>query len=224
MIDKRIVARDYAAFCAVALAGLGELPSTIQTRSIVIQIRRRDARSSGEHVEPYRARANEAEAHTLRDRLHAWLATATPRFPTLPEGIVDRAADVWEPLISIADLAGGEWPQRTRVTAVTLVTLARRVRPSRGLQLLSDLKCVFGSATSLPTVTILQQLNSLEESPWGDLDGRPLDARRLARMLSAYEVSPVTIRFSEGLAKGYTKESMRDAWMRYVPDSPLQQP
>src|SRR3546814_17356925 len=32
----------------------------------------------------------------------------------LPEGIEDRDADVWEPLIAIADAAGGKWPEAAR--------------------------------------------------------------------------------------------------------------
>jgi len=36
----------------------------------------------------------------------AKLADAEPVMP-----LEDRAADVWEPLIAIADLAGGEWPE-----------------------------------------------------------------------------------------------------------------
>src|SRR5438093_758379 len=34
--------------------------------------------------------------------------------PELPEGQNDRAADIWEPLLALADLAGGEWPKRAQ--------------------------------------------------------------------------------------------------------------
>jgi hypothetical protein len=48
--------------------------------------------------------------------------------PEMPPEIVDRDADCWEPLISVADAAGGEWPDRARCNAVTLVTLNREER------------------------------------------------------------------------------------------------
>jgi hypothetical protein len=50
--------------------------------------------------------------HELRDRLLVWavrqlddLADAQPDMP-----VEDRAADTWEPLVAIADAAGGDWP------------------------------------------------------------------------------------------------------------------
>jgi len=35
----------------------------------------------------------------------------------MPAGIFNRAADNWRPLLAIADLAGGEWPERARQAA-----------------------------------------------------------------------------------------------------------
>src|SRR5881394_2580059 len=40
--------------------------------------------------------------------------------PSTPPGWNDRAADIWEPLLAIADLAGGEWPQLARDAAQQL--------------------------------------------------------------------------------------------------------
>ena len=34
--------------------------------------------------------------------------------PVMPDGITDRPADVWEPLLAVADAAGGDWPQTGR--------------------------------------------------------------------------------------------------------------
>ena len=110
---KQIHTEEIAAYCAVALAGLGDLPDTIMTRSVVVRMRRR---APGEHVEPYRRRQHSPEGHALRDRLAAWAeasvkALAAAR-PDMPAGIADRDADVWEPLLAIADAAGGDWPER----------------------------------------------------------------------------------------------------------------
>ena len=56
--------------------------------------------------------------------IEAWARQAGDiAWPEMPPEIQDRDADVWEPLIAVADAIGGEWPKRARVAAVTLVTL-----------------------------------------------------------------------------------------------------
>jgi hypothetical protein len=135
----------------------------------------------------------------------------------MPEGIADRDADVWEALLAIADLAGGEWPERARVAAVTLVTLAKESTPSLGVKLLADLRQVFAEEEQVRTDDLLQKLHGLDESPWGDLKGKPLDSRGLARRLKDYGVKPATIRVALGTAKGYRRSDFFDAWSRYLP-------
>ena len=51
----------------------------------------------------------------------------------MPEGVEDRDADIWEPLLAIADSVGGEWPKRARVAAVSLVSAAKGAEPSLGI-------------------------------------------------------------------------------------------
>src|SRR5262249_4184717 len=68
---KTVETEEIPAYCAVALAGLGWLPDTILSRSIIIRMRRRHA---GERVEQYRHRVNSCEGHQLRDTLAAWAA------------------------------------------------------------------------------------------------------------------------------------------------------
>ncbi len=103
----------------------------------------------------------------------------------MPEGIHDRDADVWESMLALADAAGGEWPERARVTAVTLVTLARERTPSLGLRLLSDVRSVLDGET-ISTENLIERLKSLDKSPWLDIRGKPLDGRGLAARLRHY--------------------------------------
>lgn len=216
----RFTVERIEAFCAVALAGLGDLPDTILSRSIVISMRRR---SRDEHVEAFRRRLHAQEGHALRDKLAAWLVDE-PRFgqpefvwPEMPAGVDDRDADIWESLLAIAEAAGGNWPQRARVTAVTVVTRSRESSPSLGIRLLSDLQQVFGGGKAMPSTEIIKRLNALEEAPWAELDGAGLDPRRLASLLSPYGVRPATIRIEGRPQKGYRASDLRDAWERYVP-------
>lgn len=215
---KTVETEELPAYCAVALAGLGDLPDTILTRAVVVRMKKR---APGEVLQEWRRREQEPVARALRERLEAWAARLSiDTWPTMPAGVKDRDADVWEALLAVADAAGGEWPQRARVSAVTLVTLARAGTPSLGVQLLADLRTVFGEAESLPTETILKALHSLEESPWGDLRGKPLDARGLAARLRRYEVRSGTVRDGLTTAKGYKRADLWDAWERYLGPPP----
>ncbi|GGO49371.1 hypothetical protein GCM10012287_26570 [Streptomyces daqingensis] len=219
----------FPSYCAVALAGLGTLPDTILARSIVIRMRRR-ART--ERVEPYRARIHEKEGNELRDQLAQWSEQVSEKvdgaWPEMPEGITDRPADVWEPLLAVADAAGGQWPERARAACVELVTAVDEDdRASLGVKLLTDLRDhVFPGEAAVSTVEILHLLNAMEDAPWGDLDGRPLTARGLSRMLGEYvngkgkRIRSRTIRIGGQPTKGYHVEDLADAWARYCPAPP----
>ncbi|GAB2887466.1 DUF3631 domain-containing protein [Streptomyces mayteni] len=219
----------FPSYCAVAVAGLGHLPDTIKARSVIIRMRRR-ART--EKVEPYRTRIHEPEGNSLRDRLSQWAASVREQvegaWPTMPEGITDRPADVWEPLLAVADAAGGDWPERARAACVDLVNaVVDDDRASLGVRLLTDLRdAVFCGADRMPTAVILERLNAMDDAPWGDFDGQPLNARRLSRLLREYvtadnkPIAARNIRTGSGVIKGYLATDLHDAWSRYCPPPP----
>lgn len=213
---------EFAVFAAVALAGIGDLPDTIMTRSIVIKMRRRTAR---EVIEQYRVRLHEQEGHALRDQLADWAelvgSAAGEAFPLLPEGVTDRRAEAWEPLIAIADAAGGTWSERARVASVADVAATRERVPTLGIRLLSDVREAFKERDVLATSDLLEILNNMDEAPWGDLRGKPLDSRGLAMKLKKYGVVPKTVRIGTATPKGYTRENLYDAWERYLPSLPI---
>lgn len=208
------------------MAGLGSLPDTILTRSVIIRMRRR---ARNEKVEPFRARIHETEGNKLRDRLATWAETARGfvmgAWPEMPEGVTDRPADVWEPLLAIADAVGGDWPQRAREACAKLVKASQvDDKGSLGVRLLTDLRDhVMVGIDRLPTIAVIDRLNALDDAPWADLQGKPLDSRRLSRMLHEYVTAdnePITsrnIRTSGGILKGYYSSDLHDAWQRYCP-------
>ena len=213
-----IETEELPAYCAVALAGIGNLPDTILSRSIVIRMRRR---APTESVEPYRRRLQAPEGERLREGWEAWaedaLAGLTGAMPDMPVGINDRDADVWESLLAIADAAGGEWPERARVAAVALVADSKASTPSLGVRLLADLRRVFGEESAMSTEDIKAVLVAMEEAPWGDLRGRPLDSRQLANFLKPYGVASRNVRICDRIVKGYVRADLHDPWARYLP-------
>ncbi|MGC0339518.1 DUF3631 domain-containing protein [Streptomyces sp. SLBN-8D4] len=219
----------FHSYAAVAVAGLGYLPDTIRDRSVNIRMRRR---ARNEKIEPYRTRIHEKEGFALRDRLATWAEQVSERvmnaWPTLPEGVTDRPADVWEPLLAIADAAGGNWPKRARAACVALVTASKaNDKGSLGVRLLTDLRDhVMVGIDRLPTVAILDRLNALDDAPWADLHGKPLDNRRLSKMLAEYmtvdnePIASRNIKAAGSVLKGYYVADLWDAWARYCPPPP----
>lgn len=220
---KIVETEELPAYCAVALAGLDDLPDTIMTRSVVVRMRRR---APGEKVEPWRLRINGPDAARLSNRIQAWAATVAPLlaagdfWPDMPAGVEDRDADVWEALLVVADLAGGRWPTTARDAAVTVVTATRQRRPSIGVQLLADIKAVFDTIRDdkLTTEQLVKGLCDLEESPWRNVrKGEPLDPRSLAVRLSKYGIGSKPQRHGDEVFKGYNRAQFEDAWSRYLP-------
>jgi hypothetical protein len=215
-------------FAMAMLASIGDLPDTIMDRAVVVRMRRR---APGEQVAPYRTRRDAPPLNDLRDQLTDFigahldeLEAATPEMP-----LEDREADTWEPLIAVADLAGGDWPVRARkaATALTAAEQDADTDASLGLRLLADLREVFALRDDDGTVTgwhdrldskaLLERLYKLDEAPWDDLYGKRLDARGLAQRLRPYGVRPKVIRVGASTPRGYERADFRDAWTRYLP-------
>jgi hypothetical protein len=215
---KIVVTEELPAYCAVAMAGLGGLPDTLLSRSVIVRMRRR---SPSERVEPWRHRVNAPEAHQIAKDLARWAEASTDQiaWPDMPSGVDDRNADIWEALLAVADLAAGEWPKRARVSAVTLVTDSKAATPSLGVRLLADLRTIFGDRNAIGTEKILEALWELDEAPWAEIGKPPkkLDARGLAQRLRKYDITSTTVRVGDWHGKGYKREDLWDAWNRYLP-------
>jgi hypothetical protein len=216
--------KDFPVFCPKAIAGIGRLPDTVADRSIPIELRRRRAT---EKVERFRLRKAAAAALELQRGAVAWaeahLEDLKGREPDLPDELDDRAQDIIEPLLAIADAVGGEWPEKARRAARTLLTGEEREdSESLGVRLLRDLRDIFDKekAERLRTSTLLEKLCALDEAPWGSLRGEPLDARGLARLLKPYGAKSAKLREGEGTFQGYRRASLEDAWARYAPEDP----
>jgi hypothetical protein len=67
--------------------------------------------------------------------------------------------------------------------------------------------------------TILEGLWELDESPWVDLYGKPIESRRLPKMLGKYGGQAQVLRIGDTTLRGYTREALADLWRRYLPAS-----
>jgi hypothetical protein len=208
---KRREVEAFDVFGPKAVAGIGDLPSTVADRSIPIRLKRR---APGEIVARFRRRTAEAEASAI-DFDWGGLGTLVTDV-TVPDELPDRAADSWEVLIAIAEAAGGTWPMRARLAAVAL-SGEDETPASVGMRLLADIRDIFGDRAHLPTADLLGELHDLEDGPWQEWYGKPLSARGLAKLLGPYRVLPVLRRVRGERARGYFAADFTDAWERYVP-------
>ena len=206
-----------------ALAGIGDMPDTITDRAINITMRRR---APGEKVSQFRSppRRPDPRRHCASGWRHGphrrsrALSAARPEMP-----VEDRAADTWEPLIAVADAAGGDWPERPAPRARRWWPQPRRgKRRSRW-----GSGCSSTSARSSTTrggaVLALRDSGSPpaghQESPWNDFD---LTVRKLAQRLKGFGIRPG--HNTEKTARGYQLEDMYDSFRRYLRPKPSNRP
>ncbi|MGW4727603.1 DUF3631 domain-containing protein [Streptomyces shenzhenensis] len=223
----RVVGNDhtphrFATFAMAAIAGIGDLPDTIMDRSVVIRMRRR---AEGETVRPFRSRRDIPALHDLRDRIAGWasplLDEAADLEPAMP--VEDRAADTWEPLVIVADLAAGTWPRRARTACEQMVAAeaaAEEDHPS-GARILADIRRVFAAqreVDSLSTEELIHHLRQDPESPWAEWGRSGLSPRDLGSMLRQFGIKPGNVRMADGTQrKGYMRNKFLDPWRRYCP-------
>jgi hypothetical protein len=213
--------RDFSTFCAKAIAGIGKLPDTVADRALHIRLKRA---LREEKIQRFRRRAVEAETERLKAQITAWCSAKLQEFidtrPLLPEDLTDRQQDVSEPLLAIADAAGGDWPDALRQSIVALSNGAHAADDSTGVQLLADIRQVLDTydAARISSTNLIEHLIKIETSPWGEWSkGKPITPTKLARLLKPYEIAPHTIRIENDVAKGYLREDFADAWDRYLP-------
>jgi Protein of unknown function (DUF3631)/Bifunctional DNA primase/polymerase, N-terminal len=226
-----VLTEETPIYAPVAMAGLGWLPDTLLSRSIIIRMRRR---LKTEKIEPFRHRIHNPEGKKIEGRLATWAKTVVKRAaamrPTMPEGVEDRQADAWEPLLAVAELAGGQWPRRARGAAVALVAVNRERPVSLHLRLLEDMRTVFfkqlaavsiATPKGLPTRILIDQLYALEDGPWQTLNkGDGLNSNQVAFYIHDYGVEPNLLRPDPAnpkkRARGYLLGELADAWRRYL--------
>jgi hypothetical protein len=215
------VSKDFSTFCPKIIAGIGRLPDTVEDRSIPMRLRRKLPTDS---CGRFRKRTALFQAEALRCKSALWakrhrreLADAVP---DMPSELNDRQRDVCEPLIAIADCAGGEWPEKARQGLVTLLASRPRRDDSQAVVLLADIKACFDNhdALRMRSKSLVDALVAHEDSSWRECNkGGRLSQAGLARLLAPFDIEPRDIRFENGIFKGYRRKDFEDAWARYLP-------
>ena len=209
----------YSCWCPKVMAAIGRLPDTLADRCILITMQRK---MPGEKCE----RMRHLNAEDLRIRCDKFVRAHADQIahaqPEIPATLNDRAADIWEPLLAIADLAGGEWPQLARAAAQKLSTHDDELTPTG--YFLKDLRnlMVLAGVDRMLCRDIVKQLNPMHNRPWEDLRrGREINEWWLGRLLGELGIHSRSTRAGDATGKGYTLADIDAAFRRYVPNPDL---
>src|SRR5262249_24375538 len=209
--------RRFSTWAPKAIATIRKLADTLEDRSIRVTLQRkpRDAK-----VERLRRRDTE-EYKSLRSQAARWAADNFDKLvdpdPAVPEVLNDRAADNWRPLLAIADLAGGAWPEDARRAACTLS--GEDQDGAVNVELLRDIKTAFGDAEEIRSADLIEKLVADKERPWAEWKhGRELTQKQLAGLLKPFCIISVNVRPPGlGQGKGYRRADFEAPWTAYCP-------
>ena len=207
-----------------AIAGINaiKLAETVTSRSIVFELRRKTA---DEKVDRLRM----AEPNLFAD-LTAKLARFSDDYiqqvrnskPTLPYTLGDRDQDNWEPLLQVANVAGGHWID-TGLKAALRLSASAQMPMSSANELLADIQEIFEikSVIKITSTELIQALCEDTEKSWATYNrGKPLNPKQLSNKLKPYGISSKTIRTNNyETAKGFECDQFKDVFTRYLADT-----
>lgn len=209
--------RRFSTWCPKAIALIGKLPPTLHDRAIVIPLVRKMA---CERVD----RLTEFDSVDIRRKCARWVLDHTSSLreadPAVPPEFHDRAADNWRPLLAIADLVGGEWPQRARNAAAKALATDDDDAES-AVKLLADIRDLFEDRKTdrLFSEAIVEHLHTLEDRPWPQWgkSQKPITKNQVARLLNPFKIKPRQLWITGKNERGYEIKQLTETFARYLP-------
>jgi putative DNA primase/helicase len=215
---------EYDVFCPKIICGKSlVMADTTATRGILIKLW---PKLPDEEVDDFDHEDN-AEFVVLRRKLTRWTQDNIARLkaarPIMPTGFDNRLAKNWKLLFAVADLAGGDYPQRARTAAIKLSH--KRLAPSEGLRLFEVLDPMVRNRDVIPSAEIIERLTAAEDSEWREYGrGRePISQRGLAMLLEQFDIGPPGVihpsRRSDDSRRGYRCDQIRAVIARLLPQA-----
>lgn len=198
--------KHFSTFCPKLLAGIdnGAMPDTIADRCIRIVLKRKKADQT---VERFMARKVEAEAETLKATIQEWMRANMDKLaaaePTPIDTLGDRAWDIAEPLVAIAERCGEGKEARAALANLLAPVKASLSPQAKALKAARDILNETG-ADKVASATLAEACD--------------VNTKRLGVLLAPYGITPRTIRLGSNTIKGYHKADFTDAWERYLSD------
>jgi len=213
------------------LEALGVNPDLqpLRTRSMLLEMH---PAPRGTKVEEFDDEMHDYPQDMLRQSLSSWGRSVSHVVSGMvvetPESVTNRRAQLWRPLLRVAALAGGDWPEKAIAACAELesgISLAEPVLTAEQ-RIMGDVLTVANGETVLPTNILLSRLVALPGAPWKFVFPEPTStgaARELAELMSVHGLFPTDIRYYvDGVGrlpyKGYNLTGHQDC--RLCPDDP----
>jgi hypothetical protein len=206
-----------------------KLPDTTLSRCIIIEMKRKKPSERAEH---FRHIDDEGLAE-LRRKCLRWsidnVEALRDAAPQMPAGFDNRVGDNWRLMFAIADLAGGEWPEKAR-RAAAAVSKVNDVASATTL-LLSDIREIFRAKDDkddfgnvlvhclrVASTELVRLLGEMNDRPWPEWkNGKPMTEAGLARLLKTFGIVPKQKQIGGERFSGYFRADFDDDWERYLP-------
>ena len=225
----------FSTFGPKAVAQIGALDDQIASRCFPIKLARK---SQGGDVRPFREREDSPMLIDIGRRAERWAKDNADKLQLVRINLPnDRISDIWEPMLGIAKLAGGEWYDRAVQAAIAMGDNTSDSETFEG-RLITGLwrfaETFEGVLSSggilLPTKSILTELNRDEEAPWANWKNM-LTAEKLASTLRRYDVNSIKCRAGDKaligdkpLVRGYLLMDLKRVFDRYMDLTPKNEP
>jgi putative DNA primase/helicase len=182
---------------------------TLEMEACSQEERRRIGRFSANYQD-YR---DDERITALREWMAAW-SLANDRairdsVPDLPELSGFRGGEVVEPLVTLGDLLGGDWPERIRAAIVSLDTDTPAPQDATDTfianvrQVIADYRANSATATWIATVDLFESFKALSEER--------LTAIGFGKRLGAYKVESKVTKVAGKSLRVYLLDDLEDA-------------
>jgi putative DNA primase/helicase len=242
--------RLFSTWAPTFIAGIGAQADTAEDRAVILVLKRKLVSEKTKQLRD----ADGADLVVLGRKVARWVADHENELRQYDSTVSpldvdnDRAKDVWDPLLAIADTVGGEWPKRARAAGKALVAAAEE--EDLKIMLLGDIRAIFRAAfppddpkhqeapendearssgrygPRMTSKELVGELLKLEDQPCGAFGKgqKPLTQNVLAYTLREFGVRPGNIRLKSAVLKGYYLRTLEDAFSRYLPYDPASEP
>jgi hypothetical protein len=230
---RKIQPRRLSTLAPMAFAGLASLKPTMRSRAIVIHMQTYDVGYTPD-VDSLTEHASKI-ARWIDDNADSF--DECPDLPALSRKPGPRLADLWRPMIAIAEAIGGQWPDLVRQAMEDVFAFAPPMNAAQ--RLLLDVRRVFDARREAggvkpehrDLITSRELVDALDEQEHGDEHFRGVSShhtareQRLASRLSEWRIGPSRARQpgypgadKQGRVRVYRREDFEDVWTRHKID------
>jgi hypothetical protein len=195
-------------FIPIAVAAIGRLPKPLRTRCIAIHMQKKPVGVVKQRVNTKDYQFVEA-ANLVLGGIMRWSDNIIlDQHPDMA-GLDNRYADIWRPLIAIADTCDRGDIARTMAQGIT----SEYVEYEVGTQLLIDIRIVFDKL-KVDRIERQHLLNELHKfDAWGEWAHLTLTKNRLLSILRDYHVPVVhPVRIAGETVQGWYRKDFEEAW------------